>query len=576
MSNVSTMELRLYRLTGEAKAIDKSKAAEYLATVRGVQRGELDLDDPVFVFTVYPDAEGILRILPVTDSDGNPVTDSESNPVELIEKPISLPAEYTDVNYLYAPALKRYYFVTDVVLLNNRQVRLVCHVDVLYSFADYVWLLQALVERSSTGRSDLYDPTLVYNPVPKVEYYAFPFQGTAYNYSAGGESELVFSVTSPSLLCRMVVTGLASSYTQFAGSKSQLHLPTGYPPQYPKMFSGAASVASFALQSPMPVMTYLGAHSEKSSFFLSLMYLPFDVTPYLDKDTSEESVGRFKLGDGTDVTSLLVRTSDNVNYDAYRTTFEALPPLLYGMFRMPTVTSATLSDVLPPNGKLEAYLPYDGWHELDQLALSGKDIAVYYQFSLVDTGATVFLVNATDKALIYMNRITAGMEVDLPSVSKDVAETRKTADTIGYFVKMAGSVAAGVGGLATANPLIAAGALGSAVASTASYASQMALTYPTATVNAGSSVGSYQMPQTLMLRKTYRLRVGDSGSHDEVIGKPNGTAVTLGSFKADLASTYLKVSQITHGPTLNASVLVPNHKESDEIDVLLRDGVWTK
>lgn len=56
-------------------------------------------------------------------------------------------SDLDDVNYLYAPDLNRYYFVTDIQSVRNGVFDLVCHVDVLESYASEIRQQTAVLRR---------------------------------------------------------------------------------------------------------------------------------------------------------------------------------------------------------------------------------------------------------------------------------------------------------------------------------------------------------------------------------------------------------------------------------------------
>lgn len=56
-------------------------------------------------------------------------------------------SDLEDVNYLYAPDLNRYYFVTDIRSVRNGVFELVCHVDVLDTYATEIGNQVAILSR---------------------------------------------------------------------------------------------------------------------------------------------------------------------------------------------------------------------------------------------------------------------------------------------------------------------------------------------------------------------------------------------------------------------------------------------
>jgi len=54
---------------------------------------------------------------------------------------------WSNLNYCYIPAFRRYYFVNNIVSVRNRIFEVSCHVDALMSYAEQIKQHQALVRR---------------------------------------------------------------------------------------------------------------------------------------------------------------------------------------------------------------------------------------------------------------------------------------------------------------------------------------------------------------------------------------------------------------------------------------------
>ena len=83
---------------------------------------------------------------------------SVMSPVIQIETPthivddVEVDYDVTKFNYAYIPFFNnRYYFIEDIVSVNNRLWELHLRTDVLYSFAAEIYKSNAIVTRSSTG-----------------------------------------------------------------------------------------------------------------------------------------------------------------------------------------------------------------------------------------------------------------------------------------------------------------------------------------------------------------------------------------------------------------------------------------
>lgn len=60
---------------------------------------------------------------------------------------INFDSSITESNYIYIPEFRRYYFITDIVSVNNNLWELSCTVDVLSSFSTQIKAQTAVIKR---------------------------------------------------------------------------------------------------------------------------------------------------------------------------------------------------------------------------------------------------------------------------------------------------------------------------------------------------------------------------------------------------------------------------------------------
>lgn len=78
----------------------------------------------------------------------------------------------THFNYLYAPALNRYYFITGIDIMDNNIYRIRCDVDVLMSFSDAIKNLRVIAHRSaSNGNTFITDKSITSEQRPSISTY---------------------------------------------------------------------------------------------------------------------------------------------------------------------------------------------------------------------------------------------------------------------------------------------------------------------------------------------------------------------------------------------------------------------
>ena len=95
------------------------------------------------------------------------------NPTIRIQGNLSI-VDFTRANYMYIPDLKRYYFITDVVTVNNELWDITGHVDVLSTYAAYIRARNALVNRSLNNKPYVLDDRVVLNSNNYIQTINFP------------------------------------------------------------------------------------------------------------------------------------------------------------------------------------------------------------------------------------------------------------------------------------------------------------------------------------------------------------------------------------------------------------------
>lgn len=86
-------------------------------------------------------------------------------------------------NYCYIDTLDRYYYITDIVVINNSVYEIHCHVDVLKTYASGIRSNTAVIARQQSLR-DLYlnDGIFKCKAYPKFDIMKFPTGFSGYHY----------------------------------------------------------------------------------------------------------------------------------------------------------------------------------------------------------------------------------------------------------------------------------------------------------------------------------------------------------------------------------------------------------
>ena len=129
------MEIKLYKCIGEPNVLSKSSNLTHLITLTGELRDLLNITDPQIIIDI--------------SSTSNITFDDPTD-----EDIFSL--RFFEWNYIYIENFKRYYFIRNITVNSKNLVILNLHVDVLYSFDNFINLQKAYISRNEV----YYDPLL--------------------------------------------------------------------------------------------------------------------------------------------------------------------------------------------------------------------------------------------------------------------------------------------------------------------------------------------------------------------------------------------------------------------------------
>lgn len=136
------MQLLLYRSTSEQNRVNKTNYLELITTLDGTFKQATSIVNPIITIDINYAEFNELNI-DVVDDDNDEIVDDENNDVV-----IQYVNTLFDCNYAFIPQLNRYYFITDIVAVNNRLWELHMHVDVLMSFKDELSNVNGFVSRN--------------------------------------------------------------------------------------------------------------------------------------------------------------------------------------------------------------------------------------------------------------------------------------------------------------------------------------------------------------------------------------------------------------------------------------------
>lgn len=109
-------EITLYKNSAEPNRVDKTEYLEFVGTISGVTREETS----VITLSLNIEYDGLI-----------------------------------DFNYIYIPTFNRYYFVTDITLVNYNFYEVSLSVDVLMTYKDAIYECKAFIDRNEFSYNKL-------------------------------------------------------------------------------------------------------------------------------------------------------------------------------------------------------------------------------------------------------------------------------------------------------------------------------------------------------------------------------------------------------------------------------------
>lgn len=159
------MELLLYRSTSEQNRVNKTNYLELITTLNGTLKQATSIVNPIIIIEINYAEFNELNV-DVVDDDNDEIVDDENNDVV-----IQFVNTLFDCNYAFIPQLNRYYFITDIVAVNNRLWEVRMHVDVLMTNRVQLENVYGFVTRNEfTYDVFLEDNERIYDNNPIIEY----------------------------------------------------------------------------------------------------------------------------------------------------------------------------------------------------------------------------------------------------------------------------------------------------------------------------------------------------------------------------------------------------------------------
>ena len=437
------MNITLYKSKSSMNTVDKGGAnLTPLLTVSGNFKNAQSILTPIVIIDT-------IDSLLLVDDNGQVVLDDYKRPL-LTSRESS--KEIIKANYCYIDELERYYFISDIQVVNNDLIQLYLKEDVLYTYANQIKEHTAYISRNEFTNTPLiedrneqlfYDKEVSYKDT--VEITTGEAVNFAFNVSQLGTNNIIFSALSKQTDYRAGLVDVPKDLPSF-NSINEFYttlLSVDRPLLIP--YIAGQYIAQLCLEK-----------DSNKSYIKNMLICPFDVTNQTDTTKSlpiylgDNNIS--DMGSSTDPTQKV----GNVH------PMKALTSdyLVVADFVVPDATSYLDYE---PYCQYEIFVPFYGYVTLPINKVRGKRILLYYALDWQKgTGmAFISMINGTENRIIWNSQVDPFIHVELSTTNNYENKVAKNGVVTSTVL---GSLSAGislVAGVATANPLaIAAGAMG--------------------------------------------------------------------------------------------------------------------
>lgn len=493
--------LSLYKFTGEKIICDKTK---YL--------------------TNKQDLTGVLR-------DNTSVL----SPVIMIEQTSDF--NIYQYNYCFIPSLGRYYFITDIVTNTNQLWTITLKVDTLMTYYDTILLQNAFVSRNEHD----YNFSIKDGRLP-FDYEIAVSETTPTNLTGKTITSFDTTLLNPDESYNYVMD-VVTDYNVYARSNvasPSSVLPTINYLAFPRGFDFIYSTNDTSIS---VINQKLLADDSLYSYVKSLVLFPFAIHTSDTGGTNSLHIGSKTITD-TSINAFVENTGSNYFNAAYFSINKK---------------NNDFRDYSPYT-KIELYLPFYGWVNLDVNNCYGN-ILVTYNVNFNDGSAQVIVTNETSSKLLYQSTCQLGVKIGLNTTNAAEVQRNSIANAINLTMGLIG----GVTGIATANPIGILGGAMSVTKSIADFSTKEMNNIERASGNVSSGYNGLYGPNQVRLRVSTYKALFEPTNADFL--KYNGGPLY----------TFKTLSELT-GYTEVASIHLEGFSdaldfEKDEIETLLKQGV---
>ena len=422
-------------------------------------------------------------------------------------------------NYVYLPLLKRYYYVDSVEIISANYTRLHLKEDVLMSWRTLIRNQEMYITRYQQSTEEfLIDDRLPFSSKSTISYQTLTSTGTGslvnttlkYDYQ-------------PADKCYLITTIATNENSNDYG----ISAPTGS--GLPDISPRRNKNKHYYLLNYAEMGYFNVACLKKdstASFVVSALWLPFD----LSQTGAVTIANSRRMYAGSDALTFN-KTWEDAGSSVY--TFVsvdeidngAMPYFITQDFTFPTASSFINYQ---PFTKVEIYVAFVGWVQIDMTGLFGKRCIIYYTLDAESGSSTAYLYNMTDQKVMWSSGCQFGIKMDFNTANFYQNNLQRELLFIGTLISSLNTGIKGAQGYAKGEYGAVASAVVNIGGNVASYPLKNALIQDSMTSNIGSSETGLYAPHDCVLRVTQRDIVSQDDFSDYYVmqGKPYNKYVT--------------------------------------------------
>ena len=551
---------------------------EYARLMEFIQKGIIEINQmgntTLFAYTQNSENDAITKSITFVD-----VLEGKFNSaIGLKNITIDIKDYARNYNYIWIPALNRYYFIDSVEIISANISRLHLKEDVLMSWKDLILEQTAFVTRYE-GSSDyhLVDDRLPVEDIPETTYYTpvTATGGSVVQFKYVMDTITGYTTKKPNILVVTMENGIA----QFTDDTQNVKPPYDTTlPEIQTRRSPHQQVLLMNINDFGGVISGCIINDAPATFIKSILLLPFDLTeifPDAGSGQADRTSHMYAGKYGLDASGFVEGTLSAGAPTFWQTKKGGSPYIVVADFWFNNLGLGNANAIensyldFSPNAQWEIYLPFVGWVGIDPKVLYEDRIMVYYTFD-IDTGcSTAYIYNRTKDKMIWSGNCNIGMKLPLTTTNAEELARQKNATTLNLIMGMfSGLASVGLGAHSgNSNAMIGGtkGIIGGVVSAINSYSAMI----EKAQMSYGSPDNALYGTKNVVIRKVKHAKVMDSGEEQDykhLNGTPYKKAVQLNTLTS---GKYIEVGTIHFDP-MNSPIY---QDEISEIVTLLHTGV---